>query len=470
METGATEIGAIALIQPVPADYDWHYLLPRTDIGLEFELLDAPTRSYRLIGHPHGWGEPFYVQDSLEMHPTAKTVQVRIRGRTDDLIVLATGEKLRPTTLEKAASEFPAIKDALAFGDGRASLGLLVEISEANEKEYPPTAEGATKFLEAFQPYVERGNETTDSHGKISMNMIVLTYSSIKPLLRTDKGSLARKANYAAFEEEIKQCYEQAELATADMDPLPIPKDQEGEDCLRKTIRDFILACTHNKADFLSLPDGDSTDFFEVGMDSLQATRLRATLQNALKATVFDGGEGTKQLPLDFVFQNSSVEKLAVALAHILLGQGSLVNESELFDKESRRVKAMVEMVDRYVKEIKAFGDSLPSDVKCAHHPLVNGHSTISPKKVVLLTGSTGSLGCMLLSRFVADSSISKVFCLNRPRDGCALEYQLSMMKKRGIVINADDEAWSKVTFFGSTTSQADLGLDTKQYEEVSNS
>ncbi|KAF4620377.1 hypothetical protein D9613_000452 [Agrocybe pediades] len=464
---GATEIGAIALIQPVPADYDWHYLLPRTDIGLEFELIDAPTRSYRLIGHPQGWSGPFYVQDSLEMHPTAKTVQVRIRGRTDDLIVLATGEKLRPTTLEKAASEFPAVKDALAFGDGRASLGLLVEVTEANEKEYPPTEEGKAKFLEAFQPYVERGNESTDSHGKISMDMIILTYSSVKPLLRTDKGSLARKANYAAFEEEIRVCYEKAELATSNADPLPVPKDQEGEQDLRKTLREFILSATHNKADFLSLPDGDQTDFFEVGLDSLQATRLRAAIQNALKATSLDIDDVAKQLPLDFVFQNSSVDKLVSALTNIMLGHDAPGNESQPVDRESRRVKAMLEMVDRYVDEIKAFGDSLPSSAECSHAPLVNGHSKISPENVVLLTGSTGSLGCMLLSRFVADSTISKVYCLNRPRDGCARQYQLTMMQKRGVVVEDSDKAWQKVVFLNSTTSQANLGLDAEQYEEL---
>ena len=368
-----------------------------------------------------------------------------------------------PTTLEKTAAEHPAVKDVLAFGDGRASLGLLVEISEAFEAEYA-SADGELKFLKSFEPYIERGNTVTDSHGKISMNMIVITHSSSKPLLRTDKYSLARKANYAAFEEEIKQCYDRAELVTAD--PFPMPKDNEGDDeALRKAIRTLILSCSHGKvnSDFISSPEGDSIDFFEVGMDSLQATRLRRALQNALRATS-NLASATSELPLDFVFQNSSVEKLTHALAYIMYGDvdGRSVDNAPL-DKESRRIGEMLKMVERYVDEIKVYGNLSSA----AHaHPASSTTRRGAHTKVVLLTGSTGSLGCMLLSRFVADSTIDKIFCLNRPRDG-AHDYQVKVMQKRGVVVKEEQE-WRKVVFLGANASQVNLGLDAGQYEDVS--
>ena len=436
--------------------------MPRDDIGLKFELLDASTRSYRLIGHPHGWNKPFHVQDLLVRHPTSQTNQIRILGRTDDLLVLATGEKVLPTTLEKTAAEHPAVKDVLAFGDGRASLGLLVEISEAFETEYS-SAEGELNFLKSFEPYIERGNTVTDSHGKISMNMIVITHSSSKPLLRTDKHSLARKANYAAFEEEIKQCYDRAEVVT--VDPFPMPKDNEGDEALRKAVRTLILSCRHGKvnSDFISSPEGDSVDFFEVGMDSLQATRLRRALQNALRATS-NLASATSELPLDFVFQNSSVEKLTHALACIMYGgvDGRSVDDAPL-DKESRRIGEMLKMVERYVDEIKVHGNlSSAAHAQPASSTTRLGAHT----KIVLLTGSTGSLGCMLLSRFVADSTINKIFCLNRPRDG-AHDYQVKVMQKRGVVVEEEQE-WRKVVFLGANASQVNLGLDAGQYEDVS--
>jgi len=305
-ESGSTETGSISLVLPIRSEYDWHYLLPRDDTGLELKLLDPSTRSYRLIAHPHGWKEPFNIQDSLEMHPTFQPAQVRLLGRTDDLIVLANGEKVRPTGLEKTTAEHPAIKEVLVFGDGRASLGLLVEISETFKTEYS-SADGEAKFLESFQPYVERGNEVTDAHGKISMNMIALTYSSTKPLVRTAKGSVARKANYVAFEEEIQRCYGKAEFVS--VDPLPMPRDIEGDEALRTAIRKLIQSSRQGKAGSVPSAEGDSVDFFDIGMDSLQATRLRIALQNALRATS-NLSTAETVLPLDFVFQNSTMHPL----------------------------------------------------------------------------------------------------------------------------------------------------------------
>lgn len=64
----------------------------RVSNSLKFELLDASTRSYRLIGHPHARNKPFYVQDLLVRYPTSQTTQIRLLGCIDDLIVFATGE------------------------------------------------------------------------------------------------------------------------------------------------------------------------------------------------------------------------------------------------------------------------------------------------------------------------------------------------------------------------------------------
>ena len=370
--------------------------------------------------------------------------------------MLATGEKVLPTTLEKITSEHPAVKDVLVFGSARASLGLLVEISEAFDTEYS-SADGELKFLESFEPYVERGNAVTDAHGKISTNMIIITHSSSKPLIRTDKGSIARKANYAAFEEEINQCYEKAEFVS--VDPLPIPKDKEGDETLREAIRTLILACSHGKADFISSPDGDSVDFFEVGMDSLQATRLYRSLQNALRATS-NLASAASELPLDFVFQNSSVDKITHAVASIMLGGAD--GTSAPLDKESKRIGDMRKMVERYVDEVKTYSNLVSA---ARARPASSTTRRGAHTKVVLLTGSTGSLGCMLLSRFVADSTISKVFCLNRPRDG-AHDYQVKAMQRRGVVFKEDD--WRKVVFLGANASQVNLGLDAGQYEDVS--
>ncbi|KAK7053490.1 hypothetical protein VNI00_004116 [Paramarasmius palmivorus] len=440
---GATEIGAIAVVQRPPADYDWHYLIPRRDLGLEVVPVDPsdPNTSYRLIGHPQGWSGAFHVQDLLVRNPDAPS-QLRIMGRADDLIVLATGEKVRPTGLERAVSEHPSVKDALVFGVGQPALGLLIELHDT-------TKESVEEVMESLTPYLERGNALTDAHGKVTPNMIIFTKGSDKPLKRTDKGSLARKESYAAFDEEIKACYERAELADAE----PFPTNDET--ALRSAVRNLVVNCATTAAvDFSDGSKNDSLDFFEVGMDSLQATRLRRMIQSALIATQL----ATKPvLPSDFCFQNSSITKLTAAVSGILSG---ISLEDAAADRDTKRVQAMHDMVAKYTEELKSYA-ALAQSTRNAQPREVEG-------KVVLLTGSTGSLGCMLLEKLSGDPSVQKLFCLNRPRAGgaaAAKAYQMSAIKKRGAVVK--DENWSKVVFLEATTGADNLGLDDSQYQQL---
>ncbi|TFK36292.1 hypothetical protein BDQ12DRAFT_687165 [Crucibulum laeve] len=446
---GATEIGAIAPILYPPTDYDFHYLIPREDIGLEFELVDAAARSYRLIGHPQGWSGPFYVQDQLEMHPTDPK-QLRILGRTDDLLVLVTGEKVRPTNLERAVAEHPWAKDVLAFGEGYPALGLLVEIAQRFETEFDNTS--SEEVLRGFYSFLDKGNSLTDAHGKVTPNMIVFTKESVKPLLRTDKGSLARKANYNLFKDEFTKCFTASEKTEAD--PLPSPTADNGL-ALRKAVRTMVINATHID-DFLPTADADSTDFFEIGMDSLQATRLRRAIQNSLAATP---SVASSSLALDFVFENSSVDKLVRAISTVMAGKFKPVDVT--LTKEQRRVAAMNDMVSRYTEELASY-EHLAAEARELPP------TTESEGKVVLLTGSTGSLGCQLLHQLSNDDSVAKVICVNRPRDGgseAARAYQLASMARRGVAV--DSVKWDKVVAMESRISQPKLGLTPEQYEEV---
>jgi hypothetical protein len=86
---------------------------------------------------------------------------------------------------------------------------------------------------------------------------------------------------------------------------------------------------------------------------------------------------------------------------------------------------------------------------------------------VVLLTGSTGSLGCFLLARLAKDSSVSKVICLNRPQSGSVdvHQRQMDLMAKRGISMSGD--AWKKVVLHGAEMGREDFGLEDEAFDEV---
>ncbi len=98
------------------------------------------------------------MQDHLVGNP-AKENQYRILGRSDDLVVLANGEKVRPSGMEQALGECPGVRGVLVFGQGREGCGILIEA------EGEPSAD--------FVAFLDKANELTDKHTKVSKEMVV---------------------------------------------------------------------------------------------------------------------------------------------------------------------------------------------------------------------------------------------------------------------------------------------------------
>jgi hypothetical protein len=283
--------------------------------------------------------------------------------------------------------------------------------------------------------------------------MIVITREATKPFLRTDKGSLARKANLEAFDAEIKACYERADMLKAT--PFPLP-DTDDSRALLDSLRSLVQTISgHNDFE-------DDVDFFEAGMDSLQASRLRRSILNGLRVTP-NLPKPVEDLEPEFCFENSSVEKLHRAVAQIMSGtRGGAAGET----KESRRIAAMEAMLEKYRQELVDLS-YLASQARIARNRKASQPTASEQGSVVLLTGSTGSLGCFLLARLANDPTVSKVICLNRPQSASVdtLKRQMDLMRKRGASITGD--GWKKVILYGAELSRVDFGLDDDDFDEV---
>ena len=422
---GATEIGAIAPIFLPSPDYDWRYLLLRKDIGLRLEGPGDGSGLFKLIGRPFGWSQEFPVQDLLQCNPRAPGSQFKILGRSDDLIVLATGEKVLPQMMEMTVANDCRVKEAIAFGDGRFNVGLIIEASiDLDVKD-----EGQmSSYVEEIWPSVLAGNEFTDNHGKItSKEMIVITAPSCKKLARTDKGSLSRKTIVQDFAEEIDAAYRKAEREGIEAIPGSV---EDTKTWLKALVGDIIRISPEDPA------WSDLDDFFELGMDSLQATILR----RKILASITKSGCGFGKLSPDFIFKCPTINTL-----HALLSGNAS-------DSGCERAERMNEMVRKYASNIR----SLPAP-------------TMAPTAIVLLTGSTGSLGSFLLAQLTALPYVCKVICLNRRVNSLSSKdlysRQKAALSRGGITIPAS--SWDKIAIYEAELKIPSFGLADSDYDTL---
>ncbi|KAI0685571.1 hypothetical protein BC835DRAFT_1456089 [Cytidiella melzeri] len=430
---GVTEIGAIAPIFVPGPDYDWRYLRVRDDIGLRFERIEGDAGHYRLVGCPPGTNDEFVVQDLLEVNPRKPSTEFRIAGRADDLIVLATGEKIRPTLLEHHVSQDPLVRGSIVFGDGRFQLGLIVEASPHYTLDLS-IASQVSAYVDAIWPSVARGNEETDKHGRVSREMIIITTTDTVPLIRTPKGSIPRGENVRLFKDRVDEAYARADVA--DAEPLPV----DDLACLQDTVRQLVLA---SFASPRTLTNAD--DFFEHGMDSLQATILRRHLTASMTLT----SPTSPPLPSDIIYANPSVHSLCNALLRFYHGK---------IEPLQNRVAILQRTMEEWVQKVSGLAENTDTATASCSSPSSEAGA------VVLLTGSTGSLGSALLDVLASSPSVVKIHALNRGGSRDMRGRQVDGLKKLGVDLG---EHWKKVELHEVDLSAECFGLGHATYSRL---
>ena len=418
---GATEVGALSPIFVPKSElkYDFRYFRLRKDYDLETLQVSAPSENdirYKLVTHPFGWNRSFEILDQLIRNPNAPERDFNAIGRKDDMIVLATGEKVLPNILETLLSESEWCKVAVAFGQSQLEIGVLVEPQESlSLRDYD-------QFKNKIWPTIEEANKRIDAHARISSRNAILVVGSDKTIPRSDKGSVMRKEVYERFKEDIDQVYKDLENSAlgGSLDLLDL-------DQLEKGIKDLI----QERLDWKVASDSwaEDEDLFELGMDSLQAMQLRRLLIACGPPSLVDKTT-SEPLPRDFVYQNSSVVKLASALRGVESSEGD---------------------------------DAIENFTRL--------YSTISNQDgaVILLTGSTGSLGSHLLTHLVMMPTVTRVICLNRaPLTGKTSDPQERLLKSvqsKGIVLS--ESASSKIEVIQTDLATPLLGLSSAKHDDI---
>ncbi|KAF8592220.1 acetyl-CoA synthetase-like protein [Ramaria rubella] len=374
---GMSEIGLISVLDLPSEDLldDWYYIrfkenmynlhfLP-VDTSAVCELVVGPGEICpSIINHELG----FATCDLWAPHPKTKGLWKHM-GRKDGVTMLSTGEKTDNAQLISLLTNDPRIAHVVLFGSGQPLNGVIISPSNLTEATLIDESE-AEAFREKIQDTIAKVNDTIPKHSRLIPQMILVENPS-KPFVKTDKGTIRSKETLALYKTEIAAAYSSLDLGSQPQTTLPVPI-VASESQIRSSVRDVVQKVCGREIE-------DNTDIFDAGADSLHALQIRAGLLSLIRsATTTDF-----VVPQSMVYTHPTINQIASFVLHCIYGTKS--TSSNGITKQSRLEKC-----------IRRFSEFTPNRI------------------VVVLTGSTGSLGCHVLDHLLRRDDVKRIHCLLR--------------------------------------------------------
>jgi thioester reductase-like protein/acyl-CoA synthetase (AMP-forming)/AMP-acid ligase II len=397
---------------------DWPYLNFHPHLGLEFrERMEGLhelvfVRRPEFLKHQGAFCtfpklDEYAMKDLYEKHPH-KPGFWKYHGRLDDIIVLSNGEKFSPSEAQSMVGRCPGVKSALIIGTGREQPALLIEPSTSGNLDNNTRNALILRALCA--------NQVLPAHAQIHATHIKVLEAP-GAFLRSSKGEVRRASTIDALKDTIEALYSVAGVGT-------VPSCELDLSSVHALAQSLIAVISGELLQGKSVAQND--DFFELGLDSLRVTRLLRLLRGGLEQQ--NHAVGSVLTPR-VIYQNPSAAALSKALMRLVTGERSNSTAPENTNAELQSI------LDSYTS-------------------LMEGLRT---KDVLVLTGSTGSLGSYFLDNLIRKRSFAKIICLNRR--GGNLDKQREIHKSRGLT---DD--LSSVQFFETKLTDSNLGLSEQQY------
>ncbi|KAI8950517.1 hypothetical protein F4801DRAFT_343559 [Xylaria longipes] len=436
---GASEVGMPQqLIVPELESYEggWRYVRFHPSAGATFEKANdnlyelvirrdearIDTQTSFTIGGFENFTE-YRTRDLFEPHPDVPD-SWRWRARADDIIVFLNGEKTNPVSMEQhiVAGNPGLISGAIVIGAQRFEAALIIEPAANNGPL--ATAEQAS-LIERVWPSVDEANRSAPAHARIDKSLILV---ATQPFIRSGKGTIQRAASVLQYMADIDKLY-----ASTDISPYVNEDGDEATGAQTIDVTDvnavirLIQDTVRNMKGLSEI--GDSTSFFDCGMDSLQALQLLRIIRKALRRPSF---------ALSTVYQNPTARQLATA---VLLNSKDDSDDRKDLDQLLAAYRGLLQRIPEVADTLSKEEEEGPVDV--------------------LLTGSTGTLGTSILHALLRHPGVRHVFCLNRSADG-GRAAQLERFAASGLGIDILDN--SRVTFLRADLTDPMLGLDEETY------
>lgn len=116
-------------------------------------------------------------------------------GRSDDMIIFASGEKFWPLDVERRISQHADVHEALIIGTGRERVVLLLDIPAAKEL-------GRQEAIDRIWPVIEATHDACSPAAQI-LREFILVADPERPFVRTPKGSVQRGDTARLYAEDI---------------------------------------------------------------------------------------------------------------------------------------------------------------------------------------------------------------------------------------------------------------------------
>jgi acyl carrier protein len=300
-------------VRPLPSVAPFLFMSPQGDGSYECVCLDGlPAKVASNSSDPPN---SFRTSDIFLPHPTIPNAW-KYLGRIDDRVTLVNGEKVLPIAIEHQVRQNEYVREALVFGIGRALPGILIVPSDK--------AAGLNKaqiFKKVWQS-IKIANNKSEGFSQILKDMVeILDVGADYPA--TDKGTMIRLASYRKFKNVIDAVYDRFENG------VPATNDNKrvlSLDELKIFLANFFTA----ELNFASLQE--ETDFFDAGVDSLQAIKIWSYLKRELDL-------GTSDLGQNVIFEYPNIGKLAAHLFALRTGE-KMEQEDE--------VQVMSQLIQKY--------------------------------------------------------------------------------------------------------------------------
>ncbi|TGO45147.1 hypothetical protein BCON_0418g00100 [Botryotinia convoluta] len=354
-------------------------------------------------------------KDLYSPHPTQPDLWL-YRGRGDDIIVFLTGEKTNPISMEHRLNQHPEIRQAMVIGTLRFQAALLIELVDQKTMSATERAE----VIERIWPAIEDANLTCPAHARIAKSHIFFTEPG-RPILMSGKGTIQRSPTLREYASEIEKLYVDADKMSA------YSAGENGE-----------------KEEHVYIHD------IEAVHKLLRQTVLKVTKWDEVKVQDEDNFSKQARSRHFYLIHNPSIAKLLQSIIAISEDESNTntVNASNRHQKIEETLQKYVQLVDKISSKYEF----------TANLSAVNEH-------VVVLTGSTGSLGSYILRTLVQDKFVSHIYCLDRTSS--AHYRHLEKNKNKNESTNFPN---SKVTFLKTDLSKPDLDLDAETYKRIQNS